>query len=145
MVNLNNAWFNRYFKVREFIYSATAEKMGISNVPNELIMANLSILANSLLLKPRMKMDIPFVISSGYRCEALNKAVGGVANSYHLQGKACDIVFSDKHHLQEAAKLIVQQPLCDLVLVENAKSSHPWLHVQWSYTPRHKFQVLDHT
>lgn len=145
MVNLNNAWFNRYFKVREFIYSATAEKLGISNMPNELIMANLSILANSLLLKPRMKMDIPFVISSGYRCEALNKAVGGVANSYHLQGKACDLVFCDKHLLQEAAKLIVTQPLCDLVLLENAKSSNPWLHVQWSYTPRHKFQVLDHT
>lgn len=144
MVNLNNAWFNRYFKVREFIYSATAEKLGINNMPNELVMANLSILANSLLLKPRMKMDIPFVVSSGYRCEALNKAVGGVKNSYHLQGKACDLVFCDKRLLQEAAKLIVQQPLCDLVLLENAKSSHPWLHVQWSYTPRHKFQVLEH-
>lgn len=144
MVNLNNAWFNRYFKVREFIYSETAEKLGINNLPNELILANLSILANSLLLKPRMKMDMPFIITSGYRCEALNKAVGGVKNSYHLQGKACDLVFCDKHLLQEAAKLIVQQPLCDLVLLENAKSSHPWLHVQWSYSPRHKFQVLDH-
>lgn len=145
MINLNNAWFNRYFKVKEFIHSDTAERLGIDNTPNELVMANLSILANSLLLKPRMSMGVPFQISSGYRCPKLNKAVGGVANSYHLQGKACDLIFSDKHHLQEAAKLIVKQPLCDLVLLENAKSSHPWLHVQWSYTPRHKFQVLDHT
>lgn len=144
MVNLNNAYFNRYFKVSEFLRSDTAVRLGIDNTPSDLIMANLSILANSLLLKPRMKMGIPFEISSGYRCTALNKAVGGVPNSYHLQGKACDIVFNDKHLLQEAAKLIVQQPLCDLVLLENAKSSHQWLHVQWSYTPRHKFQVLDH-
>ena len=144
MVNLNNAYFNRFFKVSEFLRSDTAARLGIDNTPSDIIIANLSILANSLLLKPRMAMGIPFEISSGYRCNALNKAVGGVPNSYHLQGKACDLVFNNKHLLQEAAKLIVQQPLCDLVLLENAKSSHPWLHVQWSYTPRHKFQVLDH-
>ena len=145
MINLNNAWFNRYFRVKEFIHSDTAERLGIDNTPNELIMANLSIIANSILLKTRMSMGVPFRRTSGYRCPKRNKAVGCVANSYQLQGKACDLVCCDKHHLQEAAKLIVKQPLCDLVLLENAKSSHPWLHVQWSFTPRHKCQVLDHT
>lgn len=143
MRNLNNSYFNRFFKVREFIHSDTAEKLGIENVPDEVRLANLSILANSILLQPRMLMGVPFTITSGYRCQALNKAVGGVANSYHLQGKACDIVFPTKQLMSLAAKLIVKQPLCDLVLLENAKSSHPWLHVQWSYTPRNKYQVID--
>lgn len=33
------------------------------------------------------------VISSGYRTKARNKAVGGAKNSYHIHGKAYDIVF----------------------------------------------------
>lgn len=35
--------------------------------------------------------DIPFVITSGYRSDAHNKDVGGVANSSHLKGVAADI------------------------------------------------------
>jgi zinc D-Ala-D-Ala carboxypeptidase len=34
---------------------------------------------------------IPFKITSGYRSVAHNKKVGGVQNSSHLIGKACDI------------------------------------------------------
>lgn len=33
----------------------------------------------------------PLVIVSGYRTEATNRAVGGAANSRHLQGDAVDI------------------------------------------------------
>ena len=35
----------------------------------------------------------PIIISSGYRCPALNKAVGGAKRSYHLQGRAADIPY----------------------------------------------------
>lgn len=35
--------------------------------------------------------DQPIVITSGYRCPVHNKAVGGVVNSQHIQGKAADI------------------------------------------------------
>ena len=34
---------------------------------------------------------VPFTITSGYRCEKHNRAVGGVASSSHLTGKAADI------------------------------------------------------
>ena len=33
----------------------------------------------------------PLVVTSGYRCETHNKAVGGVENSRHTQGTAADI------------------------------------------------------
>lgn len=33
------------------------------------------------------------IISSGYRSPKKNKAVGGAKNSYHLHGKALDLVF----------------------------------------------------
>jgi len=33
---------------------------------------------------------VPFVISSGYRCEKHNERVGGIASSSHLRGLAAD-------------------------------------------------------
>lgn len=33
----------------------------------------------------------PVVVTSGYRCPAHNKVVGGVENSYHTQGMAADV------------------------------------------------------
>ena len=35
--------------------------------------------------------NIPFHITSGYRCELHNKAVGGVDKSLHTKGQAADI------------------------------------------------------
>ena len=38
----------------------------------------------------RAHFNAPCIVSSGVRCEKHNKAVGGVSNSRHLQGKAMD-------------------------------------------------------
>jgi len=40
----------------------------------------------------REDCNFPFVISSAYRCEEHNKAVGGKSGSAHMQGRAVDIV-----------------------------------------------------
>ena len=40
----------------------------------------------------RMIFDAPIIITSGYRTEGHNRAVGGVKNSQHCQGRACDFV-----------------------------------------------------
>lgn len=45
-----------------------------------------------LLEQARELAGIPFRVSSGYRCQAHNKQVGGNANSEHLQGFAADIL-----------------------------------------------------
>ena len=44
------------------------------------------------LQKIRDYFGMPVTINSGYRCAKHNKAVGGVANSYHTKGMAADIV-----------------------------------------------------
>ena len=49
------------------------------------------------LEEARLEADIPFVIDSGYRCKAHNKAVGGKANSAHRKGYAADIVVATDH------------------------------------------------
>ena len=39
----------------------------------------------------RDRVGRPIIITSGYRCEAHNRAVGGATDSQHLLGKAADI------------------------------------------------------
>lgn len=43
------------------------------------------------LNQARKKADTSFVITSGYRCDAHNAAVGGVKGSSHTKGYAVDI------------------------------------------------------
>lgn len=45
-----------------------------------------------ILQAVRDHFNAPVSISSGHRCEERNKKVGGAENSYHLVGKAADIV-----------------------------------------------------
>ena len=47
------------------------------------------------LTEARIMANVPFKITSGYRTPKHNKKVGGVANSSHLKGVACDIAVSD--------------------------------------------------
>jgi uncharacterized protein YcbK (DUF882 family) len=44
------------------------------------------------LEKLRKKIPTPIHITSGYRCESHNKAIGGAENSEHTLGKAVDVV-----------------------------------------------------
>jgi len=43
----------------------------------------------------RELVGAPLIITSGFRCERHNKAVGGAPNSAHLRGKAADIACTD--------------------------------------------------
>ena len=53
-----------------------------------------SLVDNMNFLREYFKQSI--TITSGYRCPANNKAVGGDANSAHLLGGACDFNFTGK-------------------------------------------------
>ncbi|MDO4802505.1 MAG: D-Ala-D-Ala carboxypeptidase family metallohydrolase [Prevotellaceae bacterium] len=80
------------FELRELIRSNTAIKLGIDNMPKAAsIYQNLFELIIYLLQPIRDGVGIPIVISSGYRCPELNKAVKGAKNSNHLYGLAADI------------------------------------------------------
>lgn len=133
------AWRTRHFELSEFTKSATAEKLGIDNTPTAQIVLNLCVLAAQVLEPVRQRLGVPFVITSGFRCPALNKAVGGKENSYHLTGCACDIRITSQKQGETIGKELINEPLCDLVLIEH-KGSCLWLHVQFRYKDaRHKF------
>lgn len=80
-----------YFTLHELTYSLTAQQRGIENIPTEEHKRNLELLVTCVLDRIRERWLRPIVVSSGYRSEALNEAVGGVKNSYHRLGMAADI------------------------------------------------------
>lgn len=81
----------KYFTLKELLASDTAKAKGIDNTPTWGIVQNLNGLAVNLLDPIRELYGKPIYINSGYRCPALNKAVGGVPTSEHMKGMAADI------------------------------------------------------
>lgn len=73
----------KYFKKSEF----KCKCCGVSIVDVEL---------GDVLDDVREYFNAPVTITSGYRCEKHNKAVGGAKNSQHMQGIASDIKVSGK-------------------------------------------------
>lgn len=131
---------SEYFTLEELTKSGTATRLGIDNTPNAEIVRNLQYGANMVLDPLRRLYKKPILINSGYRCQELNKAVGGVANSWHTKGNAADIHIKDEQEAKTLFNLLKKLPSVDTVLYEHSKTS-VWLHVQWDMTknPRHHF------
>lgn len=81
------------FSLHEFERSAYAESHGIGNaIPRGSdIEAAVRELVLTVLQPLRTAYGMPLTVNSGYRCPALNSAVGGVRNSQHMKGEAADI------------------------------------------------------
>ena len=92
----------RYFTIAELCNSDTADRLGIINrLPKEYL-PNVQGLINNVLDPLREWYGKPIYVNSGYRCPELNKAVGGVENSFHVSGCAADI---DARSYEENKKL----------------------------------------
>lgn len=128
---------SEHFTMDEFIQSDTARQKRIDNTPTYEAAANLALLVNNVLEPARKEYGKSITINSGYRCPALNRAVGGVATSQHVRGQAADLACADLRKLYE---IIKKQGQYDQLLFESNKSGAQWIHV--SFNPdgcRHTF------
>lgn len=80
-----------HFTLEEFLASPTAVRHGITLYPNAKVFQNLTTLCNEVLEPARCRLNCPIYVSSGYRNQSLNRLVGGVPTSLHLEGRAADI------------------------------------------------------
>lgn len=116
----------KYFSLSEFLNSATAKRLRIDNTPTFEVVDNLNKLAD-YLDGIREKVGKPIMISSGFRCPVLNKAVGGVANSQHQKGLAADLICADMESLE---KVLRETGGFDQLIKEHRKGSKSfWFHV----------------
>lgn len=80
-----------YFTIEELCYSDTAKKYKIDNTPTDEIIENLTEFIENILYPLREAWGSPIKVNSGYRCENLNKKVGGSKTSSHMYGFAVDL------------------------------------------------------
>ena len=135
-----------HFTVDELCASATAKAKGINNKPDIQQTINLVYLAAYVLEPLRIAMGEPIKISSGFRCQALNKAVGGVANSQHCKGQAADLcIDGDLKKGRKWFDYIKQHLPFDQLIWEHDRKGVYWVHVSYIYPDfgKNRRQVID--
>jgi hypothetical protein len=123
-----------HFSIEELYASDTAKRLGINNKPSVQQMINLVYLAAYVLEPLRVAMNEPIKIGSGYRCEKLNRAVGGVYNSQHLKGQAADIdIQGDMEFGRKIFDYIKNHLPFDQLIWEHTASGTYWVHVSFVF------------
>ena len=92
------------FSYREFERSKVADAKHICNVITSFEVRDSILALTENVLQPlRNAWGKPLKVNSGYRCKALNAAVGGVPTSQHVKGEAADIAAGDPVKLARLA------------------------------------------
>lgn len=131
----------KYFTIKELCTSGTAEARDIKNEPNSTERARLVSLVDKILDPLRSAWGAPIKVTSGFRCDKLNRAVGGATNSQHRRGEAADIktIADTPAENKKLWDLIVKLKLpFDQMINEN---NFDWVHI--SYSSRNRRQKLD--
>ena len=125
----------QHFTIQELSASATAERLAIDNTPPRAAQRMLTILVEQLLDPIRRRYGAPIIVTSGYRCPALNTAVGGVTNSHHIIGCAADITTGTIENNRKLFDLITDMQTTHAIRFTQliAEEGYRWLHI--SYVP----------
>jgi hypothetical protein len=88
------------FVLRELLQSDTAErdealKREQENPPSDII-ENIQYLVDTALQPIRSNLEFSIRITSGYRCQTVNKLAGGSGTSQHCRGEAADCQLSPR-------------------------------------------------
>ena len=118
----------------------TTTSTGIPNIPTGQLLANLTYTAQQME-KVRAILGAPIQVNSGFRCDAVNRAVGGVTTSAHSFGFAVDFVcpsFGTPYDV--CAKLIQAGMKFDQLIHEKRR----WVHIGFGLKSgiSHRQQVL---
>lgn len=118
------------FHLAEFLRSQTAARMGRTvPAPTGQELENLRTLAK-YVLQPVRDVVGPLIITSGYRPDWLNAAVGGSRRSAHMTARAADIQALEATPLELAkvcVRLMEREALpADKVILEFGQ----WVHIQ---------------
>lgn len=119
----------KYFTIAELCRSNTADKFLIDNKCTKEQAANMMALVNNVLDQLREAYGKPIRVNSGFRCEKLNKKVGGSKTSDHLHGMAADITAGIPKENKRLFYLIQELGLPFKQLIDEKGFS--WVHVSY--------------
>ena len=130
---MKNTHLSKHFSLGEFCNPNKYPE----NIPTLQAVANMTYGCLMLLEPARCEVG-PILINSGFRCEAVNRKVGGVKNSQHLIGQAADIRPKDPQQFQRLVEFLKSCKYTDQLLTGNG-----WLHISWNPfgQPRHFVRI----
>lgn len=130
-----------HITLAEAINSPTAKRLGLKNEPNAVQKENMKALADMVFEPLRKGMgNKPIRISSFFRSEESNKAVGGSATSQHCKGQAMDLVGISCTNAEIFEYIKGHLPF-DQMIWEFGNDENPdWVHV--SYAHQNRRQIL---
>jgi zinc D-Ala-D-Ala carboxypeptidase len=127
----------------EVTRSVEAKRRGINNNPSPVHLSNLKLLAENVFQPIREHFNTPIHISSGYRSQILNHAIGGASKSQHCSGEAIDIDMDGTNITNKQIFDFIKNNLdFDQLIFEFGTATNPdWVHVSYSNV-RNRKQVL---
>ena len=136
---------SRNLSLGEFTNSQTAKRRGIDNTPTEEHLEAAKVLAENIFQPIREHFGCPIYISSGYRSEALNEAIGGSKTSQHSKGEAIDIDMDYRKgpDNEEIFFFIRDNIDFDQMIWEFGDADRPdWVHVSYNSDGEQRGQIL---
>ena len=141
---MRNYKLSKNFSYDEMVYSATAERLKLDNIPNDKEVAELIKLVTYILQPIRDKWGYPIIVTSGYRSEAVNRAVGGVKTSQHRLGQAADLKIGSKSQNKALFNFILDMVNKGEIKVGQLidEYGYSWVHVSLPRQGKPNNQVL---
>ena len=125
------------FTLAELTLSQEAVRSGIDNTPNAEQIENGKQLCVHALQPIRDKLGKGIRASSGFRCVAVNAAIGGAKTSQHTEFKACDFT-AQGMTVEELFRFILANGFqFDQIIQE----FDDWVHISWN-GDKNRNQVL---
>ena len=135
---------SKHISYKEAVHSATAKRRGIENTPNQEQLDNMYKVADFIFEPLRMYVGGAIKITSFFRSQDLNKAIGGSTKSQHCKGQAIDIddVFGYKTNY-EMFEYIRENLDFDKLIYEFGTNDNPdWIHVSYVSKKENRNRVL---
>ena len=124
---------SKHVSHREGVYSITAQRLGLDNIPNDEQLESMGTIAAKVFEPLREFVGGPIKINSFFRSEKLNKAIGGSSKSQHCKGQAIDIDDTYGHATNAEMYNWVKDNLdFDQMIWEFGNDKNPdWVHISY--------------
>lgn len=135
---------SKHISDKEGIYSRTALRKGIDNIPTEGELKNMKVVAETIFEPLRAWVKGPIKINSFFRCKELNKVIGGSSKSQHCKGRAIDIddTFGYKTN-SEMFNYIKDNLDFDQLIWEYGDDDNPnWVHISYVSPEKNRNRCL---
>tara|TARA_S200002703_G_scaffold61569_1_gene53436 strand:+ start:2501 stop:2956 length:456 start_codon:yes stop_codon:yes gene_type:complete len=124
---------SKNLSLKEATRSNTARRLNIENTPDGYELGNMELIAKEIFQPLREWVGGPIRVNSFYRCEELNRAIGGSSNSQHCEGRAIDLDDIHGHATNaEMFNYIKDNLSFDQLIWEFGDEDNPdWIHVSY--------------